>query len=91
MNNIALELAALTRKAPLSLTDKHDSLMLIWALENTEQLPEQPREREQKIEALSREVCVKRIEMLEDEMDRFFVDGGYVSQLEETSVSGDSI
>jgi len=91
MNNIALELAALTRKAPLSLTDKHDSLMLIWALENTEQLPEQAREREGKIEALSREVCVKRLELLENEMDHSFVGGGYVSQLEETSVSGDSI
>jgi hypothetical protein len=91
MNNIALELAALTRKAPLSLTDKHDSLMLIWALENTEQLPEQPREREGKIEALSREVCVKRLKLLENEMDHFFVGGGYVSQLKEASVSGDSI
>lgn len=91
MNNIAHELAALTEKAPLSLTDKHDSLMLIWALENTEQLPEQPREREEKIEALSREVCVMRIEMLEREIDRFLVGGGYLSQLEESSEWGDSI
>ena len=91
MNNIAHELAALTKKAPLSLTDKHDSLIMIWALENTEQLPEQPREREEKIEALSREVCVMRIEMLEREMDLFFVDGGYVWQLDETSEWGDSI
>ena len=91
MNNIALELAALTREAPLSLTDKHDSLMLICALGNTEQLPEQPREREEKIEALSREVCVKRIALLENEMDRFFIGGGYVSRLGETSEWGDSI
>jgi hypothetical protein len=76
MNNIALELEALTSEAPAALTDKHDKAMLLWALETIDDLPEQPRDREEEIEALSREVCVIRIELLESEMDRTSVGGG---------------
>jgi hypothetical protein len=91
MNNIALELEALTSDAPAALTDKHDKAMLLWALETIDDLPEQPRDREEKIEALSREVCVIRIELLEGEIDRSFVGEGYVSKLEETLKMGGDI
>lgn len=91
MNNIALELEALTRGVPTALTDKHDKAMLLWALETIDDLPEQPRDREEKIEALSREVCVIRIERLEGEIDLSFVGEGYVSKLEETLKMGDDI
>ena len=91
MNNIALELAALTKKVPAALTIEHDKAMLLWALEKIDDLPAHPIKREEQLELLSREVCVKRLELLENEMDRYCVGGGYASQLEETSEWGDSI
>lgn len=84
MNNIALELEALTKKAPAALNARVDAQVLVWALENIGNLPEQTTERETKLELLGREVCIKRIELLESETDISFVGKGCVSQLEET-------
>ena len=91
MNNIAIELAALTRKVPAALTDKHDMAMLLWALENIDDLPAHPIEREERLELLSREVCFKRIELLEREMDHLFIDELYDIQLAKTPSYGGRI
>ena len=91
MNNISIELAALTRKVPAALIDEHDTAMLLWALENIDGLPEHPIEREERLELLSREVCVKRIELLEREMDLLFIEELYDIQLAKTQRYGGRI
>lgn len=88
MSNITLKFSAPSSGVSTTATAKHDRGVLLWTVENIGGFPAQPLAREQKLESLSRVLCVKRIEVIERQADWASFESPYDPHREHSAESG---